>query len=77
MTITTGSLAVYIAGVIIGLAVMRDPCRTRLLTAALWPLGPAAFVLVLVILTLAAAYLWPVPILGAAALVAVILWLAL
>jgi hypothetical protein len=39
-----------------------------------WPLGPAAFVVVVSILLVAAVILWPLPLLGAAAAVAVILW---
>jgi hypothetical protein len=71
------SIGLYLLGVAIGVAVMRDPWPTRLVTAAFWPLGPAAFVLVIVVLVLAAAYLWPVPVLGTAALGAAILWFLL
>lgn len=67
--------AVYLAGVIIGLLVMRDPWAVRVLTAALWPLGIVAFVVVTVILLLAAVYLWPVPMLITFAALAA-LWLA-
>lgn len=69
-------LAVYLIGVAIGLGVMRDPWRPRLVTAALWPLGLVAFVIVTVLLVTASAYLWPIPVLGAAALIGAIVWLA-
>lgn len=63
-------VGIYLAGVAIGLAVMRDAWATRLLTALAWPLGIAAFAVVLVIQLAAAAYLWPVPVLVTVALVA-------
>ena len=69
-------LAMYLIGVAIGLAVMRDRWQPRLLTAALWPLGLVAFVVVTVLLVTAAAYLWPMPVLGLAALIGGIVWLA-
>jgi hypothetical protein len=56
-------VATYAAGVAIGLLVMRDRWPVRLATALAWPLGVAAFVVVAVILTIAAIYLWPVPLL--------------
>ncbi len=56
-------VAIYAAGVAIGLMVMRDPWPARFATALAWPLGLVAFVVVAVILTTAAIYLWPVPIL--------------
>ena len=52
---------IYAVGVLIGLAVMRDRWSVRLLTAALWPLGIVAFGVVVVVLLLAAVYLWPIP----------------
>jgi hypothetical protein len=64
----------YIVGVVIGLAVMRDRWPVRIAVALVWPLGPAAFVVVVSILLVAAVILWPLPLLGAAAAVAVILW---
>jgi len=71
------SIGLYLLGLALGLAIMRDPWPTRLITAALWPLGPAAFVLVFVTLVLAAAYLWPLPILGAVALAGALVWFAM
>ena len=68
-------LAVYIVGVLIGLAVMRDAWHARLATALVWPLGPIAFVVVLAILLTAAAVLWPAVMLAAAVAVAFVLWL--
>jgi hypothetical protein len=69
-------IATYLAGVVVGLAVMRDPWPVRLATAAVWPLGIASLVIVTVILLLAAVYLWPIPMLAAIA-VAIALLLAL
>jgi hypothetical protein len=68
-------LSVYLAGVAIGLAVMRDPWPVRLGTALVWPLGVVSLVVVTVILLCAALYLWPVLVLGVIAVVT-ILWLA-
>ena len=68
-------LAIYLAGVVIGMAVMGDRWPARLGLALVWPLGPIAFLVVVAILLVAAAILWPVPILGATALVGVVAWL--
>jgi hypothetical protein len=68
-------LPIYVVGVLIGLVVMRDPIGSRLLTAAVWPLGPMAFVIVLTILLAVSAVLWPVGVLGTAAVVGAIVWL--
>ena len=54
-------LYVYLAGVAVGLAVMRDRIGPRLATAVLWPLGPLAFALVLSVMLCVATILWPVP----------------
>jgi hypothetical protein len=43
-------LWVYLAGVAIGLWRTDAPWPTRLLLAALWPIGPLAFVIVVAIL---------------------------
>ena len=67
-------LVIYLAGVAIGLAMMRDPWPSRLLIALVWPLGPIAFVVVIAILGVAAAALWPVPVLGAATLLGLAAW---
>lgn len=68
---------VYLVGVGIALSVMRDPWPARLATALLWPLGPAAFVVVVTILLLAATVLWPLVVLPIAALLAALgLWMA-
>ena len=64
----------YALGVALGLVVMRDPWPTRLATALVWPLGPVAFVLVIALLLVVSAILWPVLILGAAAVMALIVW---
>ena len=66
--------AIYLAGVVIGLVVMRDRWAVRLLTAALWPLGIVAFAVVVAILLVAAVYLWPIPMLVTIAAV-IGLWL--
>ena len=47
-------LAVYLAGVAIGLWRTDAPLPTRLLLAVLWPIGPLAFVIVVAILLAAA-----------------------
>ena len=67
-------LIVYLAGVAIGLAAMRDRWPSRLAIALLWPLGPMAFVVVIAILIVAAIALWPIPVLGAATLLGLALW---
>ena len=68
--------AVYLIGLAIGLGVMRDPWPARIVTALAWPLGVLAFFVVVTIMTMAAVYLWPVPILATLALAAVV-WLAM
>lgn len=68
-------LIVYFAGVAIGLAAMRDRWPSRLAIALLWPLGPLAFLVVIAILAMAATALWPMPVLGAAALLGLATWL--
>ena len=68
--------AVYLIGLAIGLGVMRDPWPVRIVTAIAWPLGVLAFVVVLAILSSAAIYLWPVPVLATLAAVAVV-WLVM
>ena len=68
-------LVVYLAGVAIGLLTMRDRWRSRLAVALVWPLGPMAFVVVMTILVVAAVVLWPVRVLGAAALLGLTTWL--
>jgi hypothetical protein len=75
--VTLGSvlLAIYLGGVAIGLAVMRDRWPERLVTAAAWPLGVLALAVVVVIQFAAALYLWPVPILVTLALLSAI-WIA-
>lgn len=67
-------LTIYLTGAVIGLMVMRDGWASRLITALLWPLGPLAFVVVLTILLVVAAVLWPLPVLGATAVLAGIAW---
>jgi hypothetical protein len=57
-------LIIYLAGVAIGVTVMRDRWLSRLAIALCWPLGPMAFVVVVTILVVAAAALWPIPVLG-------------
>jgi hypothetical protein len=70
-------LSIYLFGLIIALAVMRDPWPVRIGTAAVWPLGPLAFAAVIVILIVASAILWPVLILGSLALLGLLAWLTL
>ena len=56
-------LAIYLAGVAIGLWRTDAPLPTRLLLAVLWPVGPLAFVIVVAILVAAApiAFIGPKP----------------
>ena len=65
---------IYLAGVVVALAVMRDPWPARIGTALVWPLGPLAFVVVITILLLASVLLWPMLMLPLAALVAMAGW---
>ena len=65
---------VYALGVALGLAVMRDPWPARVATALVWPLGPIAFVLVVTLLLVVAAILWPVLTLGSVAVIGGLLW---
>ena len=67
-------LTIYVIGLLIGLVVMRDPIGPRLATALVWPLGPVAFIAVLTILVIASAALWPVTVLGLAAVVSALVW---
>ena len=70
------ALAIYAAGVLVGLATMRDRWPTRLAVALVWPLGPAAFLVVVTIMVIAAAVLWPLMVAGVAAVAAAIAWLS-
>jgi hypothetical protein len=56
-------LAIYLAGVAIGVWRTDAPWPTRVLLAALWPIGPLAFVVVVAILLAAAplAFIRPKP----------------
>ena len=64
--------AIYLAGVAIGLWRVDGPPPVKLLLAVLWPVGPAAFVLVVSVLVLAAAVAFPW--LGALAVIAGLAW---
>lgn len=75
MTTAALPLVVYLAGVLIGLTVMRDRWPVRLVTALAWPLGPLAFVVVIAMLTMTVAVLWPLPVIGAAAAAAATWWM--
>ena len=66
--------AIYLVGVVIGLGVMRDAWPARIITALAWPLGPAAFVLVVSVLLLASLLLWPAVMVPFAAVVAALAW---
>jgi len=44
------ALAIYLAGVIIGLWRTDGPWSTRLLLSLLWPIGPVAFVVTVAVL---------------------------
>ena len=67
----------YLIGLVVALAVMRDPWPARIGIALVWPLGPLALLVVISILLVASAILWPVLILGSAALLGVLAWLTL
>ena len=56
-------LAIYLAGVAIGLWRTDAPLPMRLLLAVLWPIGPLAFVVVVAILLASApiAFIGPKP----------------
>ena len=68
-------LAVYVAGIVVGLLVMRDRWPARVATAVAWPLGVLAFAVVVVILVAASIYLWPIPLLATLAVVGGALYL--
>jgi hypothetical protein len=53
--------ATYVAGIAIGLIVMRDRWPERLVTAVAWPLGLLAFGVVVAIFVAATIFLWPIP----------------
>jgi hypothetical protein len=57
------ALAIYLAGVAIGLWRTDAPLATRVLLAVLWPIGPLAFVIVVATLLAAApiAFVGPKP----------------
>ncbi len=57
------TLAIYLAGVAVGLWRTDAPLPTRVALAALWPIGPLAFVIVVAILLAASplAFLGPKP----------------
>ena len=69
MSNALGCLWVYLAGLVVALAVMRDRFIPRLVTAFLWPIGPITGIVVVCCLVLVAAILWPLPMLLGAALV--------
>jgi hypothetical protein len=69
-------LIVYVIGVVIGLAMMRDRWPARVATALVWPLGPIAFLVIVPSLLVVATILWPLVMLPLAAIVvAAITWL--
>jgi hypothetical protein len=65
---------IYFIGVVIGLTVMREPWTARVGTALAWPLGPAAFIVVVAVLLVASLVVWPLPVLVLAAITAVLAW---
>ena len=67
-------LSAYLLGVVVALAVMRDPWPARVGTALLWPLGPLAFVAVVIILVVASLMLWPLLLVPAAAILGALAW---
>lgn len=71
----SAALVIYALGVLIGLLAMRDRLITRLVTAALWPIGPATGLLVVCGLLLVSLVLWPVPMIIGAVLVGAAVYL--
>ena len=67
-------ISIYFVGVVVALAVMRDPWPARIGTALVWPLGPIAFVVVVSILLIASVILWPLLMLPAVALLSALGW---
>ena len=67
-------LSAYLLGVVVALAVMRDPWPARVGTALLWPLGPLAFVAVVIILVVASLMLWPLLLVPAVAILGALAW---
>jgi hypothetical protein len=67
-------LLVYVAGVLLGVAAIDARPAARVGLALLWPLGPAALVVTLAVLTGAGMIAFPV--VGGMALVAAIAWWA-
>jgi hypothetical protein len=70
-------LSVYAIGVLIGLVMTDARPLARLALAALWPVGPLAFVAVICTLVVTAAFVFPL--VGVGVLVAALLswlWLA-
>jgi hypothetical protein len=68
-------LLIYLAGVAVGLAVMRDPWPARVATALVWPLGPIAFAVVVPSLLVVATILWPLVMLPLLAAAAALVWM--
>ena len=64
----------YLAGVLVGLALTDARPAGRVMLALLWPLGPAAFVVVVAILRLAAMIAFPAFGVGAAGTAALFWW---
>ena len=64
----------YLAGVLVGLALTDARPATRVALALLWPLGPAAFVVVVGILLVAALIAFPVVGVAAAGAAALLWW---
>jgi hypothetical protein len=68
------ALIVYAAGVLIGLAVVRDRWPVRIATALVWPLGPIALLVVTVLLLSAATALWPARMISGFLILAALAW---
>ena len=67
-------LGIYLSGVVIALAVIRDRWLARIGTALVWPLGPIAFVVVVSVLVLASVILWPLLMLPVLAVLGGFVW---
>ncbi len=70
----TAALVVYVAGVLLALWRTDAGWPVRLALAILWPIGPLAFVLTVSLLLAASLVAFPTLAVGAAAILALVLW---
>jgi hypothetical protein len=65
----------YLAGALVALLATDDRWPVRIALAAFWPVGPLAFVVIVALLLVVAAVLWPWVGAGFAALAAAAWWM--